>query len=198
MKPTKEPREKRYQVIYADPPWSYSNQNPPCKVEKQPETCAVAYYYPTMKLEDIKGLPVADLCEKDSVLFLWATTPAIQEAFEVMKAWGFTYKTMITWEKTNNDCMGYWFRVCTEHLLVGVKGKVKSFRNMSRTCYHEKRGKHSAKPDYFRKLIESVHQGPYLEMFAREGSVDLFESGRPHWDVWGNEVQSDISLEVKP
>lgn len=177
---------KKYSVIYADPPWKYKNENPPCLPEKQPETCKVEYYYPTMTLEEIKNLPLKEITEKDCVLFLWATTPAIQEAFEVMKAWGFKYKTMITWEKTNNDCMGYWFRVCTEHLLVGVKGNIKSFRNMTRTCYRSKREKHSKKPDYFYELIESVTTGNKLELFARQE--------RKGWDTFGNEVKNSIDL----
>ena len=180
---------KKYNIIYADPPWSYKNTNPTCKVKKQPETCSVNYYYPTMTLKDIKNLPINNIAEMDCVLFLWATTPNIQEAFEVMKAWGFKYKTMITWEKTNNDCMGYWFRVCTEHLLVGVKGKVKAFRNMARTCYHEKRRKHNKKPDYFRKLIGEVTTGNKIELFARKEKDILFtDKSFSDWDVWGNEV----------
>ncbi len=139
-----------------------------------------------MKLKDIKALPVKDISEKDSVLFLWATTPMIQESLETMKSWGFKYKTMITWEKTNKDCMGYWFRVCTEHLLVGVKGKVKSFRCMERTLHSEPRLGHSKKPEYFRELISSVATGNKIELFARKKTEG--------WDVWGNEVESDIKL----
>ncbi len=147
---------KKYQIIYCDPPWSYKATNPTCKIEKQPEKCSVEYYYPTMKLKDILALPIKDISDKDSVLFLWATTPMIQEALETMKFWGFKYKTMITWEKTNKDCMGYWFRVCTEHLLVGVKGKVKSFRCMERTLHSEPRLGHSKKPMYFKDLISNI------------------------------------------
>ena len=119
----------------------------------------------------------------------------IQEAFDVMKSWGFKYKTMITWEKTNNDCMGYWFRVCTEHLLVGIRGKVKAFRNMERTCYHERRLGHSYKPNYFYEIIEDVEMNSMggnkgflnkIELFARRKRIG--------WDVWGNEVESDITL----
>lgn len=176
----------KYQIIYADPPWSYKAKNPTCKLEKKPETCSVNYYYKTLSLKDIKELPIKEVCEKDCVLFLWATTPMIQESLEVMKAWGFKYKTMITWEKTNNDCMGYWFRVCTEHLLVGTKGDIKSFRNMTRTCYHSKREKHSKKPDYFYELIENVSEGKKLELFAR--------NKRKGWHSWGNEIESDITL----
>lgn len=177
---------KKYQIIYADPPWSYKSKGSPCLPEKQPETCRVEYYYPTMKLSEIKGLPISWISEKDCTLFLWATTPMIQEAFETMRSWGFKYKTMMTWEKTNKDCMGYWFRVCTEHLLVGVKGKVKSFRCMERTLHSEPRLGHSKKPQYFRDLISSVAIGRKIELFARQKT--------PGWDVWGNEVESDIDL----
>ncbi len=176
--------DKKYQVIYADPPWSYKAKNPTCKIKKQPKTCSVEYYYLTMNLNEIKELNIQDISDKNCILFLWATTPMIKEAFEVMESWGFKYKTMITWEKTNNDCMGYWFRVCTEHLLVGIKGNVKSFRSMNRTCYHEKRGKHSKKPRYFRDLITKVCGDlPKIELFARK----RFEG----WDAWGNEVPNE-------
>lgn len=179
---------KKYDVIYADPPWQYKNQSPPCLPEKSPDTCKIEYYYPTMKLADIKNLPIKDLSNKDSILFLWATTPAIREAFEVLDSWGFKYKTMITWEKTNNDCMGYWFRVCSEHLIVAVKGKVKAFRSMERTVQHSKRGKHSQKPDFFYDIIEKVTKDypNKIELFAR--------NKREGWDSWGNEVESDIKL----
>ena len=180
---------KKYQIIYADPPWEYRNTNPPCKIIKQPKTCSVNYYYQTMSLEDIKKLPIRDIAEKDCVLFLWATTPMIQEAFEVMKSWGFKYKTMITWEKTNNDCMGYWFRVCTEHLIVGIKGKIKAFRSMTRNCYHEKRERHSKKPDYFYRLIESVCTGNKIELFARQKVEG--------WDSWGNEELKDSNEQME-
>lgn len=177
---------KKYSVIYADPPWKYKNESPPCLPEKQPETCKIEYYYPTMSLDDIKAINVKGISENDCVLFLWATTPAINEALEVVKAWGFKYKTMITWEKTNRDCMGYWFRTCTEHLIVAVKGKVKAFRSMERTCYHEKRSKHSKKPEYFYSLIEKVTNGNRIEMFAR--------NHREGWDVFGNEVENSIEI----
>lgn len=178
---------KKYQIIYADPPWRYNAKNPTCKIEKQPKTCSVEYYYSTMSLGDIKKIPLDKITENDAVLFLWATTPMIQEALEVMKYWGFKYKTMITWEKTNKDCMGYWFRVCTEHLLVGTKGKIKSFRSMERTLHSEPRLGHSKKPQYFRELIRrQFPEAAKLEMFARERGNGF--------DVWGNEVESDVEI----
>ena len=177
---------KKYQIIYVDPPWRYKNTSPPCLPKKKPDTCKIEYYYKTMELQDIKNLKLSNITDKNCILFLWATTPAIQEAFEVMKAWGFKYKTMVTWEKTNRDCMGYWFRVCTEHLLVGVTGKVKAFRCMERTLHSEPRLRHSQKPLFFRNLIEDITVGNRIELFAREKT--------PGWDVWGNEVESDITL----
>jgi N6-adenosine-specific RNA methylase IME4 len=181
---------KKYQIILADPPWSYYNNKPPCKVVKQPKTCGVNYYYKTMKLSDIKGLPIKNLCEDDCVLFLWATTPNIQEAFEVMKSWGFKYKTMITWEKTNNDCMGYWFRVCTEHLLVGIRGKIKSFRSMVRTCYHSPRGKHSEKPKYFKDLINGLFPNKKkIELFARQKTEGWTSIG---YDIDGMDIKESL------
>ena len=111
----------KYRTIVADPPWKYTNIVRHVCQKSSRRRAMKEYYYPTMGLED-QGLPVRQLSERDSVLFLWATTPMLQEAFEVMKAWGFRkYKTMLTWHKTDRDCMGYWFRTCTEHLIVGVQ-----------------------------------------------------------------------------
>jgi N6-adenosine-specific RNA methylase IME4 len=177
---------KKYNVIYADPPWSYKAKNPPCLIKKQPLTCSVDYYYQTMSYSEIKAMPIKDISERNSVLFLWATTPNIEQALSLVGDWGFKYKTMITWEKINRDCMGYWFRVCTEHLIVAVRGSVKSFRSMERTCYREARGKHSKKPDYFYGLIESVTKGERLELFAR--------NQREGWDVFGNQVNNSIKI----
>jgi N6-adenosine-specific RNA methylase IME4 len=179
----------KYRTILADPPWRYKSKGSPCWKHKQPQTCLVEYYYQTMTLSEIKGLPVQSLSAQDSVLFLWATVPLIEEAFDVMRAWGWKYKTMLTWHKTNRDCMGYWFRVCTEHLLVGVRGNVRAFRSMRRTIFETPRGRHSQKPEESFALIESVSPGPYLEMFARRR--------RPGWDVWGNEVESDVDIRVR-
>jgi N6-adenosine-specific RNA methylase IME4 len=172
-----------YRTILADPPWKYTNVSPPCLPEKQPQTCLIEYYYPTLTLPEIKALPVWDMGERDSVLFLWATTPMLPEAFDVMRSWGWKYKTLITWHKTDRDCMGYWFRTCTEHLLVGVRGKVRAFRSMQRNIIECQRGKHSEKPEMSYALIERVAPEPRLELFARRARLG--------WDVWGNEVDSD-------
>ena len=124
---------KKYSVIYADPAWSYEFKEPTASkggAKGSGYSAGVDYYYVTMTIEQIMKLPVADICEKDAVLFLWATNPLLPEALETMKQWGFKYKTMITWHKERCKGMGYWFRGHTEHILVGVKGKVKAFRSL--------------------------------------------------------------------
>lgn len=180
---------KKYQIIYADPPWKYKCKNPPSS-SGRPDCCSVEYYYKTMSHGELKDMPVKTLASDNSVLFLWVTVPFINEGLDLMRHWGFSYKTMLTWEKTNKDCMGYYFRVCTEHLLVGVKGKVRAFRSMQRTLYSSPRGKHSQKPEFFRTLIDSLGFNDKVELFARQKT--------PGWDVWGNEVENDIELKTTP
>ncbi len=172
---------KKYQIIYADPPWSYRNKNTGGSMKSG----AIAKY-PTMTTDEICQLPIRDITAKDSVLFLWATVPLIQDAFKVMEAWGYKYKTMLTWRKIMSLGMGFWFRGQTEHLLLGVKGKVKAFRIQKANFVECKVLKHSQKPQQFRDLIEMTGLNPKIELFARQKTEG--------WDVWGNEVESDINL----
>jgi N6-adenosine-specific RNA methylase IME4 len=124
------------------------------------------------------------------VLYLWATAPKLKEALDVMDSWGFKYKTHAIWDKEIIG-MGYWFRGRHELLLVGTMGKVSPPEPKERVAsvYKEKRGKHSSKPKYFRDIITDSFPADWnrLEMFAREKTS-------PSWDVWGNEVESDIKL----
>lgn len=173
--------DKKYQIIYADPPWSYKNK----KTGGSMKSGAIAKY-PTMTIKEICELPIADIADKNSVLFLWATVPLLPEAFEVMKEWGYKYKTMITWRKIMSLGMGFWFRGQTEHLLLGVRGKVKAFRIQKANFIQCKAEKHSQKPKEFRDLIEMTKLTPKIELFARQKTKG--------WDVWGNEVESDIEL----
>lgn len=147
-----------------------------------------AAHYQTMQLEDIKALPTQDLCEKNAVLFLWAVNPLLPEAIEVMNAWGFNYKTTITWRKIMSLGMGFWWRGQTEFLLFGTKGKVKAFRMQEANVLQLKVGKHSSKPHEFRQMIERAtpHMPNKLKMFAR--------CQWPGWDVFGNQVQNSINL----
>lgn len=173
---------KKYQIIYADPPWQYDfSKDNADKIEN---------HYPTMNTQDICKIEIP--IEDNAVLYLWATAPKLLEALEVMKAWGFKYKTQAVWDKTWVG-MGYWFRGQHEILLVGVKGKfsppISTMRESS--VYREKKSKHSRKPQYFRDLISrQFPEATKLELFARQKT--------PGWDVWGNEVESDIILTHDP
>lgn len=169
---------EKYKIIYADPPWRYDfSKDNADKIE---------VHYPTMTNEDICKINVPS--EDNAVLYLWATAPKLLEALEVMKAWGFKYKTQAVWDKTWVG-MGYWFRGQHEILLVGIKGKfsppIPTARESS--VYREKKSKHSKKPIYFRELIsKQFPNDSKIELFARE-KVD-------GWDSWGNEIISDITL----
>src|SRR5438552_3273556 len=120
---------KKYNVIYADPPWSYDTTDVPV-IERSVGMTDIDYYYNSMSTKSICALPIKEILQKDAVCFLWATVPMMPEAFEVLSAWGFKYKTMLTWHKTNSKGMGYWFRGYTEHILVGIKGNVKAFKSL--------------------------------------------------------------------
>ena len=174
---------KRYDVIYADPPWkflTYSEKGKGRSAER---------YYPTMAKEDIQNLPVKRISAKDSVLFLWVTAPCLIEGLELIKAWGFTYKTVaFTWVKHNkrNDKpfmgLGYYTRANAEYCLIATKGKVvkRQSRSVSSVIIsHIER--HSKKPDEVRKrIVELYGDRPRIELFARD-----IEDG---WDCFGNEV----------
>jgi N6-adenosine-specific RNA methylase IME4 len=175
-------------VVLADPPWAYESNGAPASarpsLERGEKPHSVEHYYGTMTAEQIAAMPVAEMAAPDSVLFLWATVPLLPEAFMVMKAWGYRYKTMLTWHKLNGKGMGYWFRGVTEHLLLGVRGNVKAFRSLQRNLIECKVGRHSAKPDQFHELIEKVCAPPYLELFSRRA--------RPGWSHFGNQVEHDL------
>lgn len=181
---------KKYQIIYADPPWRFKYQS---EVNKTNRYNRVEAHYPVMELEDIKNLPIADLAGKDSVLFLWATYPLLDKAFEVMKEWGFKYKTCgFTWVKTNKDGtpfrgMGYWTMANAELCLIASKGHPHRIRKDIPQIILSQKEKHSKKPDAVRqRIVELMGDVPRIELFAREKTDG--------WDVWGNEVESDISL----
>ena len=175
--------DKKYAVIYADPPWAYQVWS------KKGKGRSAESHYPTMPKEDIQNLPVASICKQDSVLFLWVTAPCLIEGIELIKAWGFTYKTVaFTWVKQNKKSdslflgMGYYTRANAEYCLLATRGKVlerKSHSVSSAVLSHIER--HSKKPDEVReRIVELFGDVPRIELFARE-----YANG---WDCWGNEV----------
>lgn len=163
----KDTQKKQYNVIYADPPWSYE-----VKKTGRDFKHGAAMNYDLMTNEDIANMPLKEITGKDCICFMWVTVPLLQEGLETLKAWGFKYKTMITWRKIMSLGMGYWYRGQCEHLIVGVKGNVKAFRQQTpnffqseyeiaeEQCIQSKAGKHSQKPGYFRDLISNQLQYP--------------------------------------
>ena len=179
---------KKYNVILADPPWSFrawSNKGMGRSAEQ---------HYPTMRLEDIKALPVADLAAEDCVLFLWATFPMLKEALEVIDTWGFTYKTVaFTWVKENRKSpglfwgLGYWTRANAEICLLATRGSPKRQSAAVHQVILSPVEQHSKKPDAIReRIVTLMGDVPRVELFARQET--------PGWDVWGNEVSSDPGI----
>ena len=173
---------KKYSVIYADPPWAYRTYS------KKGQGRSAESHYPTMCIEDIKALPVGNLAAKDCALFLWSTFPCLCEALEVLTAWGFSYKTVaFVWIKQNrkNDDfftgMGYWTRANAEICILATKGHPKRVDAGVRQVILSHIEEHSKKPDEARKrIVRLMGDIPRVELFARNTT--------PGWDVWGNEV----------
>ena len=178
---------KKYKTIYADPPWQFQNRTGKVAPEHKRLN-----RYSTMTLEDIKHLPVADVADEKCHLYLWVPNALLPEGLEVLKAWGFEYKTNIIWEKIRKDGMpdgrgvGFYFRNVTEILLFGIKGSKNRTLNAGRSQVNLIRSikrEHSKKPDELISLIESCSSAPFLEIFAR--------GNRSHWDMWVNQATYD-------
>ena len=169
---------EKYNIIYADPPWSYGGKLPQ-RAKKQ--------HYDVMSIDDICDLPVIDIAADDCILFMWATYPKIDQGLRVIKEWGFEYKTCgFTWIKKNKKAdsffwgMGMWTRSNAEVCLIGTRGKPKRHSASVHQVVYERIRKHSQKPDCVRdKIVELCGDLPRIELFARQKT-----SG---WDCWGNE-----------
>jgi N6-adenosine-specific RNA methylase IME4 len=163
----------KFSTIYADPPWPYRNTAARGAAEN---------HYRTMPLQEICDEPVRDLVADDAHLHLWTTNAFLREAFDVIRAWGFRYKSCLVWIKPQLGMGNYW-RVSHEYLLFGVRGNLPFQTHTSRSWLVANRSVHSRKPFAFRKLIEQVSPGPYLELYGREEHPDT------EWTVYGNQVE---------
>lgn len=171
--------DKKYNIIYADPPWSYKDKkcNGACEI-----------HYNTMSIKEICNLPIKKIADKDCVLFLWCTYPMLKEGLKVIEEWGFNYKTIgFQWIKQNKSGKGYffglgrWTRGNSECCLIAVKGKPKRINNSISQLIISPLRQHSQKPDIVRdKIIKLIGDLPRIELFARQ-EVD-------GWDCFGNEV----------
>jgi N6-adenosine-specific RNA methylase IME4 len=174
-------RPHKYGAIYADPPWSFRNWS-----EKGTGRNAVSHY-DCLTFEQLTKVPVSDYAAEDCALFLWAVDPLLDRAFDLIRAWGFEYKTVaFYWVKQNTKSggfftgLGYWTRANPEQCLLATRGKPRRVNKDVRKLVVAPRREHSRKPEEVRAQIERLVAGPYLELFARDT--------KRGWDCWGNQA----------
>lgn len=179
---------RKFNILYADPPWKYERN----KVQGAAEN-----HYPTMSIEQLCALDVEKITDENCTLFLWSTFPFLPEALRLIKAWGFTYKTTaFVWLKLNRKNkdwffgLGFWTRGNSEICLLATKGKPQRKSAKVSQLIISPIDKHSKKPDIVReKIVELMGDLPRIELFARQTT--------PGWEVFGNEVKSSITLSEK-
>jgi len=180
-------QDQKFATVMADPPWRFQNRTG--KIAPEHKRLA---RYPTMKLDEICALPVADHLEDRAHCYLWVPNALLPEGLQVLSAWGFEYKSNIIWHKIRKDGgsdgrgVGFYFRNVTEVLLFGIKGKNARTLAPGRrqvNLFGTRKREHSRKPDEQYDIIESCSWGPYLELFGR--------GKRKNWTVWGNQADDD-------
>lgn len=167
---------RKFPTVYADPPWPYTNEA---------SRAAAINHYPVMGLDQIRGEPVSKLAADDAHLHLWTTNAFLREAFEIIEAWGFTFKSCLVWVK-NELGMGNYWRVSHEFLLLGVRGSLTLRDRTLPSWLLAERTIHSHKPARIRMLIERVSVGPFLELYGRE------ELPNSEWTVYGNQIEKRL------
>jgi len=183
----------KYQIILADPPWAFRNYSDKWH-EQHPESKWVGKQYGLMSLADVCALPVESIAADDAVLFLWVTFPHLPDGLEVIRAWGFQFKTVgFSWLKTNAKSgspfmgMGFWTRANQEICLLATRGKPKRVSKSVKQVIISPIGRHSEKPAEVRdRIVELMGDVPRIELFARKHADG--------WDSWGDEIRSDIDL----
>jgi len=177
---------KKYKIIYADPPWEYKDK---ALAGKR----GASSKYDIMTDEDLESLPVENIADDDCVLFMWATFPKINDALRLINAWGFKYKTVaFTWvKKTQNNQsfmgMGNWTRANAEVVLLATKGKPKRIDAGIKQIIESPREEHSKKPDIVReKITQLMGDVSRIELFARTKTEK--------WDVWGNDEKLQVTI----
>lgn len=179
--------KNKYSIIYADPPWSSNSQFGRDKKRGNEQ------HYPLMTLKEIKELPVSDIANENCILFLWVVDAQLFEAKEVIKAWGFKYKTVgFTWVKKtvlgkDHFGVGMWTRKNPEMCLIATKGRPKRINAGVRQLQYGSKREHSRKPDEIRdEIVRLVGDLPRIELFSRKKTNG--------WDIWGNELPNDIEI----
>ena len=164
----------KYDLVYADPPWQYGNSMPDYFTEQ-------ANHYPLMSIDQICQMPIKEIINKDAVLFLWVTSPMLQDAFKVIEAWGFKYKTSFVWDKIKHN-MGHYSSVRHEFLLLAIKGSYPLHNlKLYDSVFSEERTEHSKKPQFYYQMIEDIYcNAKKIELFSREK--------REGWYSYGNQL----------
>ena len=166
---------KRYKTIVADPPWDIQQRG----------DLGAGRHYPLMSIDEIKALPVASLAAEDAHLWLWTTNAALEQAYTVVREWGFEARSLLTWFKPYMG-LGNYLRNCTEQLIFATRGKAPILVKNQPNWLFAIRQEHSRKPEELYEIIERCSPEKRVELFARRK--------RPGWDSWGNEVNSDITF----
>ena len=170
----------KYKTILADPPWD---------IQQKGKSRGAIKHYNLMTLDRIKAMPISDLAEENAHCWLWVTNATLEAGFDVLRAWGFTPRSIYTWVKPRLG-LGVYLRNCTEHLLLGTRGKAPiQFKGQMNWGFMPLQD-HSHKPEEVYDIIERCSEGNYLELFARRP--------RHGWDIWGNEVASDVKIRDFP
>lgn len=179
---TKQHASKKFKTILADPPWEIAQKG----------KLGASRHYNLMNLEAIKNIPVTDLAEDNAHLWLWTYPAALEQSFEVVRAWGFEPKSIFTWVKPRLG-LGNYLRNCTEQMIFATRGKapIKFKGQMNWGMFPVQ--DHSHKPEEVYSIIERCSDGDYLELFARRPV-----SSDKNWSIWGNEIKSDIIIPNYP
>ena len=186
---------KKYNIIYADPPWQFKYQSKK-RTDGTSDDLNIRdpqKEYPCMTIDDIYNMPVNEIADDNSILFLWVTYPLLKEGIKTMEEWGFTYKTCgFSWIKKNKKSdslfwgLGYWTRANNEICLLATKGKPKRVGKGVHQVVMSKIQRHSQKPDIVKdRIVELCGDVPRIELFARQRTKG--------WDVWGNEVPEEVT-----
>ncbi len=177
-KPKPEMPDNKYRVFYADPPWKYTSGD---QHSKEEQDTTLGTHYGSMSIQELCELPVHAMSQANAVLFMWTTSPLLEECFDVIRAWGFKYKTSIVWDKMAHN-VGHYVSVRHEFLLICTRGScTPDIDKLLPSVVSEKRTEHSVKPEVFRKMIDTMYpDGNRIELFARRPADG--------WKVWGNDV----------
>ena len=166
----------KYQVIYADPPWQYNDTCESGAIQSR----GANKVYPTMTIDQLCDLPISKLSLDNSVLFIWVTSPLLEDVFKIINAWGFKYKSSFIWDKIKHN-LGHYNSVRHELLLIATKGScVPDNIKLYDSVQSIEKTEHSVKPKAFYEIIETLYNGSKIELFAR--------NKRDGWTSWGNEI----------